>query len=673
MKPFLVVVESPAKASALSKFLGKDYKVIATLGHVRSLPSKSGAVKIDDGLFKPKYEIIPKAKKNLKEIKENLDGSQTNQTLYLATDMDREGEAIAWHLLESLKLNSKKKKGDLSIKRIVFHEITQDAILKAMDNPRDISMNLVNAQQARVILDYLYGFNLSPFLWRKVSNRLSAGRVQSVALRLICEREKEILSFVPEEYWSIHGVFQKKGNKKKDKGDSFKADLIGVNGKKLAKMGLKKKEEAESIIKAITAPFTITKMETKETKRSPSPPFITSTLQQEASNRLGFPVQKTMMIAQKLYEGKDIGGETLGLITYMRTDSTFLSSQALGLIKEAIVRDFGNKYALNAPRIFKKKAKNAQEAHEAIRPTNPLLKPESLKGKISPEEEKIYGLIWRRAIASQMQAATLEGQSIDIKDAGSHIFRITGSRILFPGFLKVYDSDDPKDKEEEIIPPLTVGEELKAIEIFSQKHVTQPLPRYSEATLVKSLEDYGIGRPSTYAHIINTLKKRDYVRIKDRRFFPEKIGMHVSDLLTKHFPTYVDYKFTAQMEENLDQIAKGEATYGPVLKDFWGPFSSLIKGKMKEIEKSPLIVENEQCPQCGANLVVKWGKHGQFLACSNYPQCKYAKSTKEATEKITCPQCKEGYLIRRKTKKGAFFFGCSAYPKCTYTSWKLPQ
>lgn len=689
MPKSLVVVESPAKANTIKKFLGKDFMVVASTGHIRALPSKPGSVDIEND-FEPKYQILPQRKKNISQIKKAL---KQCETLYLATDLDREGEAIAWHLLETLNLNPvrkgfcnginngeppSKRESDSSpsVKRITFYEITKEAILKAIENPRDIIQYLVNAQQARVILDYLYGFNLSPFLWKKVRYGLSAGRVQSVALRLICEREEEVQAFKPKEYWTISASLSI--TKRPTPSTGFKATLVEINGKKQKKFSIKDEESAKKIIKELEgAKYQVVEIKEKEVPRTPPPPFTTSTLQQEAYRKLGFTAKKTMSVAQKLYEGIEIQDETVGLITYMRTDSVNLSPSALKHAKDAIARLFGAEYALKTHRYFKNKAKNVQEAHEAIRPTDFARTPEELKVFLTPDQWKLYRLIWRRTIACQMARAVLNTVSVDIAAKGTYIFRASGSVIKFPGFTKVYEEskDDGNGKKEEMLPSLTKGQNLYPIELVSDQHFTQPPSRYTEASLVKTLEEYGIGRPSTYATIINTLLTRGYVKTIDRRFHPEDTGMTVSKLLVTHFNRYVDYDFTARMEEDLDQIAKGKIKWRQVIRQFWTPFIELIGEKDVEVKKSDIVNEEteEKCPQCDGDLVIKLGRYGKFYACKGYPQCKFVKPLKEKEERVKeispssekCGKCGKPMIIRN----GRFgrFLACSGYPECKNT------
>ncbi|MCK5011427.1 MAG: type I DNA topoisomerase, partial [Deltaproteobacteria bacterium] len=572
--PALIVVESPTKAKTLSQFLGKQYQVIACLGHIRALPSKPGSVDIKND-FEPLYQILPHSGKYLKQIEKSL---RKCEKIYLATDMDREGEAISWHLTVALNLDNEalhqtKKRKHLKMRRIVFHEITKEAIEEALENPRDLSPQLVDAQQARVVLDYLYGFNLSPFLWKKVRPGLSAGRVQSVALRLICEREKEIQAFKVQEYWSIKANLST--SKESSSDTLFSAELAEIDGGKLDKFYIKDQVGADEIVEKLKdAEYKVKEIRRKEIKRNPSPPFTTSTLQQEASRKLRFSAKKTMSIAQKLYEGIAIEDSMTGLITYMRTDSVNLAESALSSIRKKVIELFGKDFSLRTTRYFKQKSKNAQEAHEAIRPTDVSLIPKEIRSYLTPDQFKLYDLIWKRTLACQMAQALLDSVSVDIEAKNSYLFKATGSTVKFPGFMKIYieGKDDNGDENKGMLPQLERGQVLTLISLMPEQHFTQPPPRYTEATLVKTLEEYGIGRPSTYASIIDILQTRKYVRLTDRRFFPEDLGLTVSKLLVNHFPQYVDYQFTAQMEEELDEIARGEISWKPIVRNFWKPF-----------------------------------------------------------------------------------------------------
>jgi DNA topoisomerase-1 len=642
----LVIVESPTKGNTIQKFLGPEYKVLATFGHVRDLPKTKFGVDVEKN-FEPKYVIIPKAKKVINLLKKEAEKAKT---LILASDPDREGEAIAWHLTQILNLNGK------PYQRIVFHEITKKAIEEALKNPRKIDINLVNAQQARRILDRIVGYELSPFLWKKVAKRLSAGRVQSVAVRLIVEREREIKNFVPQEYWTIEATLRKIQNLNKE----FSALLIKKDEKFLEKLAIKNKKEAEEILKDLKdAEYRVIKVEKKETKRNPLPPFVTSTLQQEAWQKFHFSAKLTMQIAQQLYE--------MGFITYHRTDSLNISDLALAAAKKFIIKNFGQNYYQF--RKFKTKSKVAQEAHEAIRPTYPENTPENLKEKLNKNQFKLYDLIWRRFIACQMASAIFESTTINI-GAKNYIFRATGQTLKFDGFLKVY----PIKFEEKELPPLNVNEILKLIKLIPKQHFTEPPPRYTEASLIKELEKNGIGRPSTYAPILATIQERNYVKKDEqKRFFPTEIGILVNDLLVKHFPEIIDISFTAKMEEDLDKIANGQKNYVSVLKEFYQPFKENLEKKYKEVSKEDLIEKTEKkCPKCGAPILIRFGKFGRFYACSNFPKCDFTENLKENNLKIKCPKCKQGEIVERRTKNGKIFYGCSNWPKCDFALWEKP-
>jgi len=713
MAKSLVIVESPAKAKTIEKFLGKGYKVLASYGHVRALPSKQGSVEVTDG-FTPHYHVLPESKKQVDLLKKE---AARSDEIILATDLDREGEAIAWHLLQALDIDE--DADSPRVKRVTFHEITKGAIKKAMEEPRRISRELVDAQQARSILDYLVGFNLSPFLWKKIRYGLSAGRVQSVALRLICEREKEIGAFTPREYWTIEAALRTAGD------EAFSARLHAVDGDKLDKFAIGDEKKAGELTGEISRQsFRVAKLTRSEKRRNPAAPFTTSTLQQEASRKLGFSARKTMTIAQKLYEGIDIGEGAVGLITYMRTDSVALSTVATDEAREVISRTYGAEYALAKPRTFKSKAKNAQEAHEAVRPTTIANAPDRLKAHLSADQFKLYRLIWMRTVASQMASAVLDATTVDLAAGDRFTFRASGQVIRFPGFMKLYieGTDEAEQKPEGTLPKLAEGEAVGLRELLPEQHFTQPPPRYTEASLVKTLEENGIGRPSTYASIMNTLVTRKYVRLEKRTFYPEDVGMVVNDLLVKHFPKYVDYDFTAGLEEDLDAISRGETAWQPVLKEFWEPFISLLKQKEQEVTKEEVTTEktDKVCPECGKALVVKLGRAGKFLACSGFPDCRHTEPlsgeereepqlSEEKCDKcgapmlikegrygkflacsaypgckniqplvkpkalgITCPECKEGELMEKKSRYGKTFYSCNRYPKCKYALWDLP-
>lgn len=670
----VVVVESPAKAKTINKYLGKDYVVLASYGHVRDLPSKDNMVQPDNN-FAMQYQVPADSEKNIQAIIKAIKGADT---LYLATDLDREGEAISWHILDEIQ--KRNKLGHITVKRIEFNEITKTAIQHAIAHPRDIAMDLVNAQQARRALDYLVGFNLSPVLWRKVRGGLSAGRVQSVALRMICERELEIKAFVAEEYWTIGGSFQVSQG-------TLTARLNLFNGDKVEKFSFK---DAAASVGAVTAlksqTWRIGEVQTKRVQRRPVAPFTTSTLQQEAARKLRSTTRKTMRTAQSLYEGVDIGGETVGLITYMRTDAVSLSQDALHMTRDVIAKNYGPGYLPEKPVFYANKSKNAQEAHEAVRPTDPSRTPESLKGRIDADLWGLYNLIWQRTMACQMANAQLDQTSVDIDSADKkHSFRASGSVLVFDGFLRVYQEgrDQDEDEAEKLLPLVTTGEPATPLDVTPDQHFTEPPPRFSEATLVKALEENGIGRPSTYSSIISTLTDRQYVRLDQRRFFPEDVGMVVSKFLTNHFATYVDIGFTAGMEDELDAVSRGEEDWRDLLGRFWAPFKTLVADKLESVKKSDVTTEDtgEACPTCheGA-LVWRLGRYGKFKGCNRYPECTYIeKTTSSATPTpttptgITCPTCKTGEIVGRTSRKGKVFFGCNRYPQCSYAVWDKPQ
>jgi len=645
----LVIVESPVKARTISQFLGKDFKIVASFGHIRDLPEHKFGVDIEND-FKPTYVVIPKAKERIKEIEKE---TKKAKLIILSTDPDREGEAIAYHLVYLLKLGKKKPYW-----RITFHEITEQAIKEALKNPRKIDMNLVNAQQARRILDRIVGYKLSPLLWRKIAKGLSAGRVQSVALRLIVEREREIQQFVPREYWTIEAKLKSEKSKDKNK-EEFTAVLFKKDGKKLDQFAIENKEQAEKIVNEIEGKeFKVLKIVKKEGKRKPPEPFMTSTLQQTCWQNFKWPAEKTMQIAQQLYER--------GLITYHRSDSLNLSDLALKMAESFILENLGKDYF--EKRVYKTKSKVAQEAHEAIRPTDVKKTTNNLEGELDQNQLKLYELVWRRFLASQMKDALFDKTEVEIS-VKNYGFLAKGQILKFDGFLKIY----PVEFEEEELPELEEGEILKVLKISSLQHFTQPPPRYTEATLIKELEKYGIGRPSTYAPIISTIQQRNYVKKDEKkRFYPTVVGFAVNDLLTKHFPEIVDINFTAKMEEDLDKIANGEKNWIETLKIFYDPFSKKLKAKHKEIDKIGALEETEkECPKCGAKLVVRVSKYGRFLACPNFPKCKYTFDLENSTG-ILCPKCKKGEIIKRKSKKGKIFWGCSNYPQCDFVLWNEP-
>lgn len=636
MAHHVVVVESPAKCKTIHKYLGKDYTVLASFGHIRDLPSKDGSVEPDND-FMMHYEVDVDSKKHVSAIASAVKGADT---LYLATDPDREGEAISWHVLEALK--EKKVLKDVTVKRIVFHEITKKAVTEAIEHPRDIDMNLVNAQQARRALDYLVGFNLSPVLWRKLPGSRSAGRVQSVALRLICERELEIEQFISQEYWDIALDMHTPS------GEGYTARLTHFNGDKLEKFTIGNEASAQSITEVLKAKqYVVSSVTPKQQKRNPYAPFSTSTLQMDGSRKLGFGAKKTMMVAQKLYEGIDIGGETVGLITYMRTDAITVAQEALVAAREHIGKAYGQNYVPDSPRMFKTKSKNAQEAHEAIRPTAIDRTPESIRVHLSDEQFRLYELIWKRMVASQMESAVYDQLAVEIAATdGKAQLRANGSVLRFDGFLKLYQAGLDEDEKEELqnrLPPIEQGEAAACDKVNPEQHFTQPPPRFSEASLVKRLEELGIGRPSTYASIISVLLDRDYVKLDAKRFIPESRGRLVSAFLSNYFERYVEYDFTASLEESLDDVADGSKNWKDALREFWQDFIVKVQ-ESQNISVTDVLDTLDRmlepyvfgvgeaatkariCPSCGSGrLSLKTGKFGAFLGCSNYPDCSYTK------------------------------------------------
>jgi len=651
----LIIVESPTKSKTISKFLNEDYQILSSYGHIRDLPKAELGVDTEHG-FKPRYVIPTKARKTVKQLK---DAAKKAKLVILATDEDREGEAIAWHILKALSLDEKK------YQRIVFHEITKGAIEKALKNPRKIDMDLVDAQQARRILDRLVGYELSPFLWKKVVKGLSAGRVQSVAVRLIIDKEREIQAFRPDEYWSIEANLSKKDQK-----DEFAARLIKQNDKAISKLGLKTKDQADKILEDLKeADYKVIDITRKEVQRHPTPPFTTSTLQQEAAKKFGYSSKQTMRIAQQLYEGLKLGKKgSTGLITYHRTDSLNLASESLTAVNKLILDKFGKEYGLDAPRFYKTKSKGAQEAHEAIRPTQVNIQPAEIEKYLDKRQYKIYNLIWQRFVACQMKPAVLDATTADIK-AKNYLFRANGSIIKFDGFLKVY----PTKLKENILPALTKNEILKLIKLISEQHFTQPPARYTEASLIKLLEEYGIGRPSTYAPIISTIQDRGYtVKNEQKRFVPTEMGFIVTDILKEHFSEIVDVKFTAYLEEDLDKIADKKKKWVTIIKEFYKPFHENLTKKYKEVEKKNLEEPTDKkCPKCGSPLVIKLGRFGKFYACTAFPECKHTAPIIIPTG-VKCPKCQKGDLIERRTKRGKIFYSCSRYPKCEFALWDKP-
>ncbi len=639
----LIIVESPTKSKTISRFLGKDYKVLSSFGHVRDLPKAELGVDVENN-FEPKYVIPAKSRKTIAELKK---ASAKSKNTILATDEDREGEAIAWHLKEALKLKDPE--------RIVFHEITKTAIEDALKSPRKIDINLVNSQQARRILDRIVGYKLSPFLWKKVTKGLSAGRVQSVAVRLIVEREREIEKFVPAEYWSVEALLEK--SKKQ-----FSALLIKKDGKAIDKLEIKNKKEADKILNDLNeSDYIVETVEKKETKRHPYPPFTTSTLQQTAWQRFKFPAKTTMFLAQKLYEE--------GLITYHRTDSLNLSEMSLFSAKKFITEKIGKNYWVGKIIKYKTKKAGAQEAHEAIRPAYADKTPESLK--VDPRQLKLYTLIWQRFIASQMMPAIFDSVSADIS-AKEYTFRANGQTLKFDGFLKVY----PAKFEEKDLPDLEKKDKLDLIKLDSIQHFTEPPARYTEASLIKALEKFGIGRPSTYAPTLATIQERNYIeKNEQKRFIPTEIGIIVNDVLVKNFPEVVDIDFTAKMEKELDEVAENKDSWQKTCKDFYTPFSKNLEEKYKEVKKSEFVKQTDKiCEKCGSAMVERFGKFGKFYACSKFPECKHTESIEDKSKDlgIKCPKCKEGDIVTRKTKRGKIFYGCNRFPKCDFALWDKP-
>ena len=714
----LVIVESPAKAKTIKKYLGKDFEVLASYGHVRDLVPKEGAVDPADG-FRMNYEVIDRNTRHVKAIADRL---KQADALYLATDPDREGEAISWHLHELLRTRRALK--DKPVHRVVFHEITKKAIQEAVANPRPLSMDLVNAQQARRALDYLVGFNLSPLLWKKVRRGLSAGRVQSPALRMIVEREEEIERFESREYWTIEADTAKAGQ-------SFSAKLSRFENEKIEQFSVTDARQATRIEKALKdaarGVLSVTSVEKKQRRRNPAAPFITSTLQQEAARKLGFTAQRTMRIAQQLYEGVDIGGGAVGLISYMRTDSVTLADEALNELRELIVERYGEDQLPEEPRRFKTKAKNAQEAHEAIRPTSVRRLPDDLRAHLTKDQLRLYELIWKRTVACQMNHATINTVAVDLAAGDTGVFRATGSTIARPGFMAVYlegRDDGAENDDEKMLPPLTEGETVDLLGIRPEQHFTEPPPRFNEATLVKALEEHGIGRPSTYASIISTLQDREYVELESRRFRPTDVGRIVNKFLTSYFTRYVDYGFTASLEDELDAVSRGEEDWVPLLEKFWRPFKDKVDHTEENVRRSDVTQEkiDEKCPECGADLVIRLGRNGRFVGCTAYPSCGYTRDLGDRPERpepervegracpqcgadlliragrygkfvgcsaypgcdyieplekpedtgVTCPQCTKGTLMKRKSRRGKIFYSCSTYPGCDYAVWDEP-
>lgn len=655
MSDYLVIVESPAKAKTIERYLGKKYKVKASMGHVRDLPKSQMGVDVEHN-YEPKYITIRGKGPILKELR---NAAKKAKKVYLAADPDREGEAIAWHLAHSLDVDIN------SECRVIFNEITKDAIKESFKHPRPINMDLVDAQQARRILDRLVGYNISPLLWKKVKKGLSAGRVQSVAVRLIIDRENEIKNFTPEEYWSIEGSF-KKGK------DQFQAAFYGFGGKKVK---LASEQDVKEVLGKIEGDqFLIDTVTKKERRRNPAKPFTTSSLQQEAARKLNFRAKKTMMLAQQLYEGIDLGKEgTVGLITYMRTDSTRISDIAKNEAADYIAASFGQEYKGSGGK-KEKKAANTQDAHEAIRPTSTMREPNSVKAYLSRDQLRLYKLIWERFVASQMAPAVMDTMTVDLKN-GEVIFRATGSQIKFPGFMKVYveGTDDQLEEKENVLPALSEGEHVKADKLDPKQHFTQPPPRYTEARLVKALEELGIGRPSTYAPTLDTIQKRGYVALDNRRFVPTELGEIVLELMMEFFPEILDVEFTAKMESNLDEIEEGQIAWVKLIDDFYKDFEKNLKKAEEEMKEVEIKDEyaGEDCEKCGNPMVIKMGRFGKFMACSNFPDC---RNTKPIVKHIgvQCPNCGKGSIVERKSKKKRIFYGCDRYPECDFLSWDKP-
>lgn len=655
MSDFLVIVESPAKAKTIERYLGKKYKVKASMGHIRDLPKSQMGVDIEKQ-FEPKYITIRGKGPVLKELKT---AAKKAKKIYLAADPDREGEAIAWHLANSLNVDIE------SDCRVVFNEITKDAIKESFKHPRAINMDLVDSQQARRVLDRLVGYNISPLLWKKVKKGLSAGRVQSVAVRLIIEREQEIKEFVPEEYWSIEGSFIKGNN-------NFEASFYGVNGKKV-------ELHSEDEVKKITSQlkdnkFTVNKVSKKERKRNPAVPFTTSSLQQEAARKLNFRAKKTMMLAQQLYEGIDLGKEgTVGLITYMRTDSTRISEVAQSEAYDYIKSHYGKEYTREEKKQEKKNSK-VQDAHEAVRPTSIGREPSKMKEYLSRDQFRLYKLVWERFIASQMAPAVMDTMSVDLSN-GNVLFRANGSKIKFPGFMKVYveGTDDNVDEKDRQLPDLKEGDVVLNKDIDTKQHFTQPPPRYTEARLVRTLEELGIGRPSTFAPTLDTIQKRGYVALDNKRFIPTELGEIVLKLILEFFPEILNIEFTANMEQDLDNIEAGKVNWVKVIDDFYKTFEKRLEVAEQEMQTIEIKDEpaGEDCEECGHPMVFKMGRYGKFMACSNFPECRNTKAIVKDIG-VKCPKCHEGNIIERKSKKRRIFYGCDRFPECDFISWDKP-
>jgi DNA topoisomerase I len=670
-KDSLVIVESPAKARTLSKILGKGYSLKASLGHIRDLPKSQIGVDIENG-FEPKYVIPTDKKKLVNELKAAV---KEAGAVFLATDPDREGEAISWHLEQVIDGHDK----DVPYRRVVFHEITEEAIAEAFKHPREIDMPMVNAQQARRILDRLVGYKISPLLWKKVKRGLSAGRVQSVAVRIIVDREREIQSFIPVEYWSIDADLIKKTETSKKA--AFRAGLVGlIDG---ARIEIHNQAEADKLKSDLEkAAYSVLKIASKKVTRTPAPPFITSTLQQEAWRQLHYSASRTMLLAQQLYEGLPLGDEgSVGLITYMRTDSTNIAASALAETRDYIKEKFGETYLPAKPRVFTKVVKGAQEAHEAIRPTRIHREPGAIRQYLNEAQYKLYDLIWKRMVASQMANAVYETTSVDIEarciqPLGSYLFRVSSTKMEFPGFTTLYiegkDEEEKEDEKETGLPDLVKGDGLKLLKLISEQHFTQPPPRYTEATLVKALEQKGIGRPSTYAPILFTIQEREYVTKTKGVFQPTQLGFVVNNMLTQSFPDLMDIEFTARMEEELDDVASDKKDWVKVVKNFYNPLQKFLEKAQESVERVKLEDEltDEKCPKCGKPMAIKSGRFGKFLACTGYPECKSTKPFQIKTG-AKCPECGKE-LVQRMSKKKRRFYGCAGYPECKFATFMEP-
>ena len=653
MPKSLIIVESPAKATTIRRFLGKNYIVKASMGHVRDLPRSQFGIDIDRN-YKPKYITIRGKGPVLQELRK---AAKKTDRVLLATDPDREGEAIAWHLAQALNLNDEKC-------RIEFREITKQAVKNGVKQPRSISENLFAAQQGRRILDRIVGYKLSPLLWAKVKRGLSAGRVQSVVVRIICDREAEIEAFEPEEYWSATALLTNTEDQE------FEAKLFKYQNKKIE---LHNETEANKVKdNLINQTWTVSKIVEKERKRNPAPPFITSTLQQEAARKLNFTVKKTMRVAQQLYEGLNVGEGNVGLITYMRTDAVRVANEAVTEVRGLINEKFGTDFLPQKPRVYRSKS-GAQEAHEAIRPTSVFRTPEELKTHLNRDQLRLYRLIWERFVASQMASAITYTVTVDIT-VQDYMFRASGSQIKFPGFIQVYvEGQDDTEKNSRTLPELKENEIVNLKDLNLKQHFTQPPPRYTEAMLVKTLEENGIGRPSTYAPIIDTNLRRGYVFLEDKRFKPTELGIIVVEILKENFAYLLDVDFTASMEQKLDEIEEGKANWVEIIDDFYQEFAKDLKKAHDELEKVEIQdeVSDVECSKCGAFMVIKWGRFGKFLACPNYPECKNTKSLLNEIG-VKCPDCADGEIVERRTKRGRLFYGCSNYPDCQFSTWRKP-